>query len=221
MVRLVRPAYAAKGTETAVPRLLPVEQSTTPLNAAAEHDGGTTGTSATPPSPIPASVVPTHPPPLHVCPAPHATPHAPQFVPVVSATHAPLHALVPAGHALPHTPPTHVALPPVGTAHAVHADPHDVTAVSDTQLPAHRCVPVAQLHTPAAPHAPFAGTPHGPDVCGAAEHTALPVVHTTMPAVSHPPLPTDVHPPPRAMQVMPQRLVPVGHTVPQTPAEQL
>jgi hypothetical protein len=163
----------------------------------------------------------THAPPLHVCPAPHATPHAPQFAVVVSATHAPGHALVPAGHALPHMPLTHVALPPVGTGHAVHADPHDVTAVSDTQLPAHRCVPAAQAHTPAAPHAPFDGTPHAPDVRGAAEHTALPAVHIVMPAVSHPPLPPEMHVPPSSTQVVPQRLVPVGHTVPQTPAEQL
>ena len=109
----------------------------------------------------------------------------------------------------------------MGTGHAVHAAPHDPTAVSDTQLPLQLCVPAPQAHTPAAPHAPFAGAPHAPEVRAAAEHTALPAVHIVIPAVSHPPLPTDVHVPPSATQVMPQRLIPIGHTVPQTPAEQL
>ncbi len=146
----------------------------------------------------------------------------PQFEPsLATTTHAPPHSTAPAGHALPHTPPTHVAVPFIGAPQGVHADPHDPTAVSDTQLPLQLCVPMAQAHTPAAPHTPLNGTPHAPDVRAAAEHTALPAVHIVIPAVSHPPLPTDVHVPPSATQVMPQRLVPIGHTVPQTPAEQL
>jgi len=63
--------------------------------------------------------------------------------------HAPPQRLVALGHDCPQTPPEHVALPPVGTAHAVHDVPHDVTAVSDTQMLPQRCVPLPQ--TSAAP----------------------------------------------------------------------
>ena len=72
-------------------------------------------------------------------------PQAPQFeASLASSTHAPPHTVAPLGHDAPQAPPTHVALPPVGTAHAVHDDPHDVTAVSDTQLVPQRCVPLPQ-----------------------------------------------------------------------------
>ena len=158
---------------------------------------------------------------LHVWPVIHATPHTPQLDVVLRAMHAPPHTVAPLGHDCPQAPPTHVALPPVGAAHAVHDDPHDVTAVSDTQLLPQRCVPLPQTQLPIALHTPLTGDEHAPDVRAVAEHATLPALHASIPDWAQPPLPLDVHAPPRDRQLVPHRLVPAGQTVPQTPAEQL
>jgi hypothetical protein len=163
-----------------------------------------------------------HTPDEQLCPAGHTRPHAPQLEPSLdSNTHAPAHSVVPLGHDAPHTPPTHVAVPLTGAPHAVHDTPHDVTAVSDTQLVPQRCVPAAQTHAPAALHAPPKGDEHAPEVRGEAGHAGLPELQTSTPVWAHPPLPLEVHAPPNTAQLLPHRLVPAGQTVPHTPPEQL
>jgi hypothetical protein len=90
-----------------------------------------------------------------LCPDGHVVPQAPQFeASLASSTHAPPHTVAPLGHACPQAPPTHVALPPVGAGHGEHDDPHDVTAVSETQLLPQRCVPLPQTSA-----APVSATP--------------------------------------------------------------
>lgn len=96
-----------------------------------------------------------HTPDEQLCPAGHTRPHAPQLEPSLdSNTHAPAHRVVPLGHEAPHTPPTHVAVPLTGAPHAVHDDPHDVTAVSDTQVMPQRWVLAAHTGGPPASVAP-------------------------------------------------------------------
>jgi hypothetical protein len=161
-------------------------------------------------------------PPEQLCPDGHALPHAPQLeASLASSTHAPPQTVAPLGHDAPQTPSTQVALPLTGAPHAVHDEPHDVTAVSDTQLVPHRCVPLPQTQLPIALHTPLNGDEHAPAVRAEAEHTVLPALHASIPDWAQPPLPLDVHVPPSAAQLPPHRLVPDGQTVPQMPAEQL
>jgi len=47
----------------------------------------------------------------------------------MEAMHMPAHSFIPDGQLPPHIEPSHVALPPVGTGHAVQLEPHDATAV--------------------------------------------------------------------------------------------
>jgi hypothetical protein len=98
-----------------------------------------------PHSVVPASHCVVHAPSEHTRPAGHTLPHPPQCdASLAVVTHAPLHSVVPAGHATPQRPDTQVARPTVGTGHAAHDVPHDVTAVSDAQKSPQRCVPGSQ-----------------------------------------------------------------------------
>lgn len=86
-----------------------------------------------------------HTPDEQLWPAGHALPQVPQLAgSLATLTHPAAHRVPPVGHDVPHAPPTQVALPPVGTVHGAHDAPHELTAVSDTQLPPQRCVPAAQ-----------------------------------------------------------------------------
>jgi hypothetical protein len=53
----------------------------------------------------------------------------------VLGMHVPAHGLEPLGHAPPHEVPSHVAVPPAGTAHAVHDAPQLDTLVFDRHAP--------------------------------------------------------------------------------------
>jgi hypothetical protein len=58
---------------------------------------------------------------------------------------APAHSFWPLGHWPPHTFPSQVAVPLVGTGHAVHADPHELVDWSLTQLVPQAWYPVLQV----------------------------------------------------------------------------
>jgi hypothetical protein len=47
---------------------------------------------------------------------------------------APTHGFIPVGHCPPQIVPSQVAVPPVGTGHAVHDDPHELVDWSLAQL---------------------------------------------------------------------------------------
>jgi hypothetical protein len=57
--------------------------------------------------------------------------HTPEHA-AVEAMHAPAHSFIPGGQVPPQLVPSQVALPPVGTGHAVQLEPQELTAVSAT-----------------------------------------------------------------------------------------
>src|SRR5262249_30310195 len=79
--------------------------------------------------------------PLQLCvPAGHCPEQA-----MLASMQAPLQSCLPDGQEPPHLACTHVALPPVGTVHAVQEDvPQLAGSVSSTHAPLHRWKPVAQ-----------------------------------------------------------------------------
>jgi hypothetical protein len=58
--------------------------------------------------------------------------------------HAPVQSFCPAGQLAPHETPSQVAVPPVGTTHAVQEKPHVRTSLFETQISLHRCVPAVK-----------------------------------------------------------------------------
>jgi hypothetical protein len=68
--------------------------------------------------------------------------HTPEHEAVV-AMQEPAHSFWLAGQAPPQVPPVQVAVPPMGTAHAVHDEPHVATSVLLTHLPLQRWKPLA------------------------------------------------------------------------------
>jgi hypothetical protein len=78
--------------------------------------------------------------PLHSCsPAAQNPRHA-----CTPGMQAPAHNFIPAGQLAPHWTPSHVAVPPIGTAHGVQDTPQLATSLFETQRWLHRCVPAAK-----------------------------------------------------------------------------
>ena len=86
----------------------------------------------------------------HVVPPAQAVAQPPQWLlSLCSLTQVVPHSVSPAVHVDPHAVPLHVAVPPVGTGHAVHdVVPQLATEALLTQVPLHGCMPTGQAHAP-------------------------------------------------------------------------
>jgi hypothetical protein len=151
---------------------------------------------------------------------------------------APAHSFIPDGQVPPHDVPSQVAVPPVGTLHAVQDDPHEVTAVLRTHDVPHAWYPVAQVNphdVPSHVAVPLAGAVHGvhdvPQLFGLAlgwqlpEQSWLPATHTpeqeavlAMQAPAHSFIPVGQAPPhvvPSQVAVPPVGIGQATHAMPQ------
>jgi hypothetical protein len=90
------------------------------------------------------------------------------FASVCSSTHPPLQGLSPVGQLVPHDVPLHVALPPVGTGHAVHElVPQLLIELLLTHVPLHAWEPLGHAHVPLWQVVPPAQAPlHVPQLFG-------------------------------------------------------